>query len=57
MSDLQTKFVEANGLRFEVLEEGTGDKLALCLHALQQRRAVGRVLHLGPARSERGHDA
>jgi hypothetical protein len=26
MSDLRTKFVEANGLRFEVLEEGTGDK-------------------------------
>jgi epoxide hydrolase 4 len=36
MSDLQTKFVEANGLRFEVLEEGTGDKLALCLHGFPE---------------------
>jgi len=32
MPDMQTKFVEANGLRFEVLEEETGYRLALCLH-------------------------
>ena len=32
---MQTKFVEANGLRFEVLEEGTGDRLALCLYAFR----------------------
>jgi hypothetical protein len=25
MPDMRTKFVEANGLRFEVLEQGTGD--------------------------------
>jgi pimeloyl-ACP methyl ester carboxylesterase len=33
---MQTKFVEANGLRFEVLEEGTGDRLALCLHGFPE---------------------
>src|SRR5215469_1321923 len=31
MPDMQTKFVESNGLRFEVLEQGTGVRLALCL--------------------------
>src|SRR6516164_969794 len=36
MPDMQTKFVEANGLRFEVLEEGTGDRLALCLHGFPE---------------------
>jgi len=36
MLDMQTKFVEANGLRFEVLEEGTGDRLALCLHGFPE---------------------
>src|SRR5262249_57021008 len=36
MSDMQTKFVEANGLRFEVLEQGTGDRLALCLHGFPE---------------------
>src|SRR5947199_3654153 len=36
MADMQTKFVEANGLRFEVLEEGTGDRLALCLHGFPE---------------------
>ena len=39
MLDMQTKFVEANGLRFEVLEEGTGDRLALCLHLIRLRTA------------------
>ncbi len=33
---MQTKFVEANGLRFEVLEEGSGDRLALCLHGFPE---------------------
>jgi epoxide hydrolase 4 len=33
---MQTKFVEANGLRFEVLEQGTGDRLALCLHGFPE---------------------
>jgi pimeloyl-ACP methyl ester carboxylesterase len=36
MPDMQTKFVEANGLRFEVLQEGTGDRLALCLHGFPE---------------------
>src|ERR1700720_3006058 len=33
---MQTKFVEANGRRFEVMEEGTGDRLALCLHGFPE---------------------
>jgi len=33
---MQTKFVDANGLRFEVLEEGTGDRLPLCLHGFPE---------------------
>ena len=33
---MRTKFVEANGLRFEVLEEGSGDRLALCLHGFPE---------------------
>ena len=33
---LQTKFVEANGLRFEVLGQGIGDRLALCLHGFPE---------------------
>ena len=33
---MQTKFVEANGLRFEVLEQGTGVRLALCLHGFPE---------------------
>src|SRR5215472_9966796 len=35
-SPLQTKFVAANGLRFEVLEQGTGVRLALCLHGFPE---------------------
>ena len=33
---MQTIFVEANGLRFEVLEAGSGDRLALCLHGFPE---------------------
>src|SRR5438309_884877 len=33
---MQTKFVNANRLRFELLEQGTGDKLALCLHGFPE---------------------
>ena len=33
---MQTKFVEADGLRFEVLEQGTGVRLALCLHGFPE---------------------
>jgi pimeloyl-ACP methyl ester carboxylesterase len=33
---MQTTFIEANGLRFEVLEAGSGDRLALCLHGFPE---------------------
>ena len=33
---MRTLLVEARGLRFEVLEEGTGDRLALCLHGFPE---------------------
>jgi pimeloyl-ACP methyl ester carboxylesterase len=33
---MQTRFVEANGMGFEVLEEGAGDHLALCLHGFPE---------------------
>ncbi len=33
---MQTRFINANGLQFEVLEEGTGDRLALCLHGFPE---------------------
>ncbi len=33
---IDTVFIEANGLRFEVLEEGAGDRLALCLHGFPE---------------------
>jgi hypothetical protein len=36
MPDMQTKFVAANGLRLEVLEQGTGVRLALCLHGFPE---------------------
>ena len=33
---MQTRMVEANGQRFEILEEGSGDRLALCLHGFPE---------------------
>lgn len=33
---IQTEFIEANGLRFEVLTCGTGSHLALCLHGFPE---------------------
>ncbi len=33
---MQTRFIDANGLQFEVLEEGSGDHLALCLHGFPE---------------------
>ncbi len=33
---MPTRFIEARGLRFEVLEEGGGDRLALCLHGFPE---------------------
>ena len=31
-SGITQRFVEAGGIKFELAECGTGDKLALCLH-------------------------
>jgi len=36
VDELRTEFVEANGLRFEVLTCGAGDRLALCLHGFPE---------------------
>ena len=33
---MQTRFVDANGLRFEILEAGSGDRLALLLHGFPE---------------------
>ncbi len=33
---MRTRFIEAGGLRFEVLEQGEGDRLALCLHGFPE---------------------
>ena len=35
-SAITTRFVDANGLRFEVHECGSGDRLALCLHGFPE---------------------
>lgn len=35
-SGISVRFVEANGLTFEVAECGTGDRLALCLHGFPE---------------------
>lgn len=40
---MQTRFVDANGLRFEVLEEGGGDRLALCLHGFPEHAVSWRL--------------
>ena len=33
---MRSLFIEANGQRFEVLEEGSGERLALCLHGFPE---------------------
>lgn len=40
---MQTRFVDANGLRFEVEETGAGDYLALCLHGFPEHAACWRA--------------
>ena len=35
-SGIRNRWVEANGLRFEVAEAGEGDRLALCLHGFPE---------------------
>jgi epoxide hydrolase 4 len=51
--DMQTSFVEANGLRFEVLEAGSGDRLALCLHGFPEHAVSWR--HQMPVLAGLGH--
>ena len=43
MTTTRTIFVEANGLRFEVLEAGVGDRLALCLHGFPEHAVSWRA--------------
>ena len=50
---METRFVEANGLRFEVLEEGSGDRLALCLHGFPEHAVSWR--HQMPALAAMGY--
>ena len=50
---MQTKFVEANGLRFEVLEAGFGDRLALCLHGFPEHAVSWR--HQMPVLADMGY--
>ena len=56
---MQTEFVEANGLRFEVLEQGAGVRLALCLHgfpehAISWRHQIPVPAGMGLVADERG---
>ena len=50
---MQTKFVKANGLRFEVLEQGIGDRLALCLHGFPEHAISWR--HQIPVLAQMGY--
>ncbi len=40
---MDIRFVEANGQRFEVYEEGQGDRLALCLHGFPEHAVSWRA--------------
>ncbi len=40
---MEIRFVEANGQRFEVYEEGQGDRLALCLHGFPEHAVSWRA--------------
>ncbi len=50
---MRTLFVKANGLRFEVLEEGAGDRLALCLHGFPEHAVSWR--HQAPVLAAMGY--
>jgi len=50
---METKFIDANGLRFEVLEEGSGDRLALCLHGFPEHAVSWR--HQMPVLASMGY--
>ena len=50
---MQTMFIEANGLRFEVLTAGHGDRLALCLHGFPEHALSWR--HQIPVLADMGY--
>jgi pimeloyl-ACP methyl ester carboxylesterase len=41
--EIATRYIEANGLRFEVLESGQGDRFALCLHGFPEHAVSWRA--------------
>ncbi len=61
--EIRTEFVEANGLRFEMLTCGEGDRLALCLHGFpevalswrEQMPALARMGYRAWAPNQRGY--
>ena len=50
---MRTRFIDANGMRFEVLEQGEGDRLALCLHGFPEHAVSWR--HQMPALAALGY--
>ena len=54
-SGIAIKWVEANGLTFEVAEAGEGDKLALCLHGFPEHSISWR--HQLPMLADNGYTA
>ena len=50
---MQTRFVQAGGHRFEVLEQGQGDRLALCLHGFPEHAVSWR--HQMPLLADLGY--
>ena len=50
---MQTRTITANGLDFEVLEEGSGDRLALCLHGFPEHAVSWR--HQMPVLASMGY--
>src|SRR3970282_1027840 len=54
-SDTKTRFVDANGLRFEVDACGDGERLALCLHGFPEHACSWR--HQLPLLARLGYTA
>jgi pimeloyl-ACP methyl ester carboxylesterase len=50
---METLFVDANGLRFEILAAGSGDRLALCLHGFPEHAISWR--HQIPVLTDMGY--
>ncbi len=53
MAETRTRLVVANGMHFEVLEAGAGDRLALCLHGFPEHAVSWR--HQMPVLAELGY--